>query len=88
VATVPALSNAHAPFGAAVRRHRTALRLSQEALAERTNLHRNYVGGVERGEYNLTLSSILTLADGLGVPAADLVAAAQDAASDARTGGA
>ena len=80
---MPTLSDAHAAFGAAVRRHRTALRLSQEALADRTGMHRNYVGGVERGEYNLTLASILALASGLGVPAAELVAAAEDASQGA-----
>ena len=76
---VPALSDAHAAFGAAVRRHRKALELSQDALADETKLHRNYIGGVERGEYNLTLSSILTLARGVRVPASDLVAAAERA---------
>jgi len=79
VQDVPALSDAHAAFGAAVRRHRKALELSQDALADETMLHRNYIGGVERGEYNLTLSSILTLARGVRVPAADLVAAAERA---------
>ena len=80
---MPALSDAHAAFGAAVRRHRRALDLSQDALADETNLHRNYIGGVERGEYNLTLSSILRLAKGVRVPAAELVAAAEGAANRA-----
>lgn len=83
--SVPPLSDAHAAFGAAVRRRRIELRLSQEHLADNTDLHRNYVGGVERGEYNLTLTSILTLSQGLGVPAADLVAAAENAVTDPDT---
>jgi len=82
---VPQLSDAHVAFGAAVRRRRVELKLSQEHLADKTHLHRNYVGGVERGEYNLTLTSILTLARGLGVPAGDLVAAAENAATDQGT---
>ncbi|HEX4345437.1 MAG TPA: helix-turn-helix transcriptional regulator [Solirubrobacteraceae bacterium] len=79
---MPLVSDAHVAFGAAVRRRRIELKLSQEHLADKTDLHRNYVGGVERGEYNLTLTSILTLARGLGVPAADLVAAAENAITD------
>lgn len=51
---------------------RSALGLSQEALAERADLHRTYVGSVERGERNIGLDNIHALADALDVPAADL----------------
>ena len=42
------------------------------ALAERAGLHRNYVGGVERGERNLALENIVKLAKTLAVSSRDL----------------
>jgi transcriptional regulator with XRE-family HTH domain len=47
---------------------------SQEELAERAGLHRNYVGGVERGERNVALENIVKLARALSVPPKELFA--------------
>ena len=45
-------------FGKKVRELRKAQGLSQEELAEKADLHYTYIGGVERGERNLSLKSI------------------------------
>ena len=60
-------------FGASVRRLRFLLGLSQEELAERANLHRTYIAGIETGARNLTLKSIDKLARALQVSVATLL---------------
>lgn len=60
-------------FGRRVRELRLRRGLSQEKLAELADLHRNYVGGVERGERNLSLLNIVKLARGLSVRPAKLI---------------
>ena len=54
-------------FGEQVRRLRKAKGLSQEQLAELAGLHRNYIGGIERGERNVALLNIVRLARALKV---------------------
>lgn len=61
-------------FGATVRAHRTELGLTQQALADRTGLHRNYIGAIERGKKNVGLSNIRALALALGTDPATLLA--------------
>ena len=60
-------------FGKRLRALRLERRLSQEKLAELADLHRNYVGGVERGERNVSLLNIVKLARGLNVKPTNLV---------------
>ena len=61
-----------ARFGESVRSLRTKRGLSQEELAEIAGLHRNYIGGVERGERNVGLENIVKLAGALSVKTKDL----------------
>jgi transcriptional regulator with XRE-family HTH domain len=59
-------------FGNRIRALRESRNLSQESLAEVAQLHRTYVSSVERGQRNIGLDNIFSLADALGVPAAEL----------------
>jgi len=65
-------------LAANLRSHRGRMQLSQEALAERCGLHRTYVGSVERGERNVTLSSLEVLARALGVSVPELLTPRSD----------
>ena len=61
-----------ATFGQRVRELRAEKGLSQEGLAEACDLDRTYIGGIERGERNVSLLNIKKIADALGVPVKDL----------------
>lgn len=61
-------------LGANLRAERLARGLSQEAFADVLGVHRTYMGGLERGERNVTLQTIERLAQRLGVDAASLLA--------------
>jgi len=54
-------------LGRNLRALRLAKGLSQEEFAELLGFHRTYVGGLERGERNVTLCTLSRLADELGV---------------------
>lgn len=53
-----------------------AKNLSQEKLAELASLSKNYIGNVERGEYDVTVSALHRIAKGVGQRGADLLATA------------
>jgi transcriptional regulator with XRE-family HTH domain len=60
-------------FAREVRRRRQALGMTLEQLAERSGLTPNYIGTVENGRRDPSLSTVLALAKGLGVSPAELV---------------
>lgn len=62
-----------AQLGEAVRKKRLALKLSQEGLAERADLHWTYIGGIERGERNVGLLNIVKVARALETTASQLL---------------
>lgn len=80
-----AVSRPARPLGERIRRHRNALGISQEALADRSGTHWTFVGQVERGQRNISLHNLLKLASGLGIDAGGLVRAL--APSDSSQGG-
>ena len=55
-----------------MRDRRAELHLTQEELAEKANVHRSYVGKVERNEHNPNLSSLVALADALDISISQL----------------
>lgn len=59
-------------FGANVRARREARELSQETLAELADLDRTYIGGIERGERNLSLKNVARVARALKASVSEL----------------
>jgi transcriptional regulator with XRE-family HTH domain len=64
-------------FAVIVQRHRTAKKLSREALAQKAKLHQTYIGLVERGLRNPSLDAADAIAAGLGLPISKLIAEAE-----------
>jgi transcriptional regulator with XRE-family HTH domain len=73
-------------FGTVIRIRRESAGLSQEELAERTGVSRNYIGMVERGETNPTLRVIQNLAKSLATSMTSLVSELEARATEAAAG--
>lgn len=54
-------------FGKKVAEMRKMQHLSQEELADKCNIHRTYIGSIERGEKSPTLNTVEKIANGLNV---------------------
>ncbi len=67
-----------AEFGVVVRRHRHRLGLSQEAFAERAEIHRTYVSSIELGKVDVGLKLAGRLAGALRIPLSRLIQEAED----------
>lgn len=74
------------PLGEAVRRLRKARGLTQEDLSGLTELHQNHIGGIERGERNVTIKTVLALARALEVPPTELFAGYAPQANEVKAG--
>jgi transcriptional regulator with XRE-family HTH domain len=62
-------SSASRALGDAIRAARRERGIAQESFAARVGLDRSYFGAVERGEFNITLATLLKIAAGLHMPA-------------------
>lgn len=71
-AIIPMAQSLLLQFGKRVRVIRKAAGLSQEALADQADIDRSYLGAIERGEVNLTLTKIHQIAKALRISPKEL----------------
>ncbi len=69
----PKKSKANLALGAAIRAERESQGHSQEVFATKAGIDRSYYGAIERGEFNITIDTLVTIARGLGSSAAALL---------------
>ncbi|MBS0455366.1 MAG: helix-turn-helix transcriptional regulator [Proteobacteria bacterium] len=62
-------------FGKAVRHERTLRGFSQEGFADHMEMDRSYVGGIERGERNPSLTNVMRIMEGLAMEPSEFFAA-------------
>jgi XRE family transcriptional regulator, regulator of sulfur utilization len=72
---VPSKLSHRRAVGEQIRAFRKHAGLTQEQLAEKADLHHNFIGEVERGNLNISLDSMVKIARVLKVTVADLVRA-------------
>lgn len=65
-------SKINTQFGLRIVELRKNAGISQDELAFRSNIHRAYMGTIERGEKSVTLNTVEKIATGLGVNVKDL----------------
>lgn len=79
----PSMQGFRRGLGQAIRDRRKALHLSQEQLAEKVDMHRNYISLVERGIQNITVETLYKLTVALDCSPVDLFAEAAGSAEGA-----
>ncbi len=67
------LKSARQRFADNMRIARLKMRLSQDELAERSGLHRTYIGSVERAERNISIDNMEAIANALDLELAELL---------------
>lgn len=60
-------------LGEKIKLLRKEKKLSQEKLAELSNLHRNYIGQIERGEKSVTISTLIKICEALSIKPSNLL---------------
>jgi transcriptional regulator with XRE-family HTH domain len=73
IENIEGMEQIHQYLGQNLRQRRKSLKLTQEAFAQRCGLHRTYVGAIERGERNITLSTLASIAAALNVQPQKLI---------------
>jgi transcriptional regulator with XRE-family HTH domain len=68
----PKKSAANQALGRAIRALRKQQGYTQESFAMKAGIDRSYYGAIERGEFNVTVDTLMTIAAGLDVPIAEL----------------
>ena len=79
---IPNISKAKMIFAENLRKYRNRLHLSQEDLADLAQLHRTYVGSVERAERNISIDNMERLANALGCTIVELLTQEAEELSD------
>ena len=68
-----------AALGAVIRKHRLALGISQQTLAEEIGIDRGYLIGIEHSKRNPSVATLLQIAAGLNIRASELLGQAEQA---------
>ena len=71
-------------FGLVLRKLRTDQKLSQETLAEKAEVERNYISLLERGLNSVSINVLFRVATALGIAASELIAMTEKKAIEAK----
>jgi transcriptional regulator with XRE-family HTH domain len=70
---VPSKPSYRRIVGEQIRTYRKRAGLTQEKLAEKADLHHNFIGEVERGNQDISVGSLVKIASALGIKVRDLI---------------